>query len=228
MAIKTKFGLQVDAWGALAMERADLAQKVEKLTTDAVKERGLEGLTISRESVALGGAFEEAQEYVVFEQDLGGGGRAATLLRVAPRGKDLDISWRLFEKNVATGILWGMSQGTLLSVGALLSIVGVGSGLLTGGVGCVLACPGVIMIGAGMGWWMVGRKKTTASTTQQFDSRALANTVHWALMKALASNAISNQHVQVLRRTSEEDLGKLMPTDVLDEIIKTPKVDIGG
>ena len=221
MAIKTQYGLQVDAWGALVMDRGSLGKEVEAETIQNVRERRLEGLAISPSPVTL-----EGREYVAFEQNLGGGGRVATLLRVTPRAKDLEISWRLFEKNIATGVLWGMSQGTLLAVGILLIIVGMGVGVLTGGIGCVLTCPGVVMMGAGMGWWLVGRGKSTASTTNQYDSRALANTVHWALMRALANQGISDQHLQVLRKTSEPELGKLMPTDVVGELTKTPKVGL--
>jgi hypothetical protein len=220
MAVRTRFGLQVDAWGALVMEKAELAEEVEKLTIEYVKDRELEGLAIAKGSVDLGGG---SREYVAIEQNMGGGGRAAALLRIASRGKDLDISWRLFEKNVTKSVVWGMSQGTLLVLGTLTSIVGLGV-LPLYGAGLCLLIPGIVMIGASFGWWRVGRSKTTASTVEQFESRALAQMVHWSLMKAMASNGISSAQVQVLQQANTSGLAKLMPTDLVDELTDKPKL----
>ena len=222
MAVKTKYGLQVDAWGALVMDRGNLAKDIEQLTIENLRDRELENLTITREVISLGGFVGPALEHVVVEQDLGGGGRATTLLRIVPRVKDLDLSWRLFERNVNTAQSWGVSQGTLVTVGSLLTAAGVLSVVL--GVGLCLLAIGVPILGLGLGWWGVARKKTTAGTTDQFASRALANTVHWSLMKALASKGVANQHLQVLQQTAEPGLGRLMPTDLIDELTSIPKI----
>ena len=221
MAVKTKFGLQVDAWGALLMDRAELAEEVEKLTIETIEDRGLEGLTIGRDSINLGGGY---REYVTVEQNLGGGGRATALLRAAARGKDMDISWRLFERNVGKAVMWGMSQGVLLFLGLLSIIVGLGVIPLTGGAGLCIFIPGVVMVGASFGWWRVGRKKTTAGTVEQFESRALAQIVHWCLMKVLASKGVSSQGLQVLQEASTSGLAKLGPTDLVDELTNAPKI----
>ena len=219
MAVKTEYGLQVDAWGALVMDRGDLAEEVEELTIQNLKERELENLTITKAEIRLGGP---AREHVVVGQDLGGGGEATTLLRVVRRAKDLELSWRLFERNVSKVTLWGMSQGTLIVVGSIFTAAGVLS--VAFGIGLCPLAIGVPLLGVGLGWWTIGRKKTTAGTTEQFASRALANTVHWALMKALASKGIASQHLQVLQPATEPGLGKLMPTDMIDELAGTSKL----
>ena len=221
MAVTTEYGMQVDAWGALVMDRANLAEELEKLTIQNLKERELEKVTITKTEVRLGGT---ALEHVVVEQDLGGGGRATTLLRIVPRAKDLDLSWRLFERNLKKMMVWGMSQHSLITAGIGFIIAGLFTAIF--GFGLCFVPVGIVLLGVGLGWWTVGRKKTTAGTTEQFASRALANTVHWALMKALASKGIASQHLQVLQPATEPGLGKLMPTDMIDELAGTSKLSL--
>jgi hypothetical protein len=65
-------------------------------------------------------------------------------------------------------------------------------------LGC-LAIPGIVMFGAGLGWWKVGQKQTTADAYQQMDSRVLVQSVHYALMKALVRKGIGKDELHLLQ-----------------------------
>ena len=121
-------GMQVDAWGAFVPERADMADKIKEELLKEVEKRGLENLTISTQELGVGTSWQaltgEKREHIVFEQGLGRGAAAAFALRVAPRGtNDLEISWRLFEGNLAKSIATGTSQTVLVVFGILWTLM---------------------------------------------------------------------------------------------------------
>ena len=216
--MKIAYGLQVDAWGALVMNKGDLADELKEMTISTVEERGLEELKITEESVSLDGrSTEDARPHVIFQQDLSQGGLATVALRLARKGaQDLEISWRLFEKNVRTEMAWGLSQGALVFWG----LVFLGAGILGSvvGIGLCFLPVGLVLLGAGLGWWRLGKKKTSASTYQQFDSRGLVQMVDYALMKALSSKGVAAQELRVLQEATISGLGKLAKTDAVDDL----------
>lgn len=211
--MQTKYGLQVDAWGALLMERAPLRDALEAKVIENMKARGLQNFEAFRETVSLD-SFG-AREHVIFEQRLGGGGAATAALRIFPNNqKDLEISWRLFEKNTVKGVGQGLGQTTLIVLGIGFILVGIPLSLF--GVGLLGVCIGIGLIGMGLGWWGTSRNKTTASAFQQFDSRALAQTLDYALMRALSELGVTTQELRILRQSSAAGMGNLKPTNPLD------------
>ena len=152
----------------------------------------------------------EKREHIVFDQKLGGGTVATVALRVAPRGtQDLEISWRLFERNVAKSIFAGMSQTTIVIIGVLWTLMSLA--LMPLGVGFCTFIIGPIIIGFGMGWWGSSKGKTKATTYQQLDSRALAQAVDYSLMKTLDDLGISKDEIRVLQAAQMEGIGRLGP-----------------
>jgi hypothetical protein len=216
--MKTAYGLQVDAWGALIIGKGALVDELKQLLLAGVQERGLERLRITEEKIALD-SLSEAREHIIFQQDLGQGGLATVALRIARKGKeDLEISWRLFEKNVRTELFWGLSQGALIYLGLIF----IGAGIIMipfGGMGLCGIPFGLFLLGTGLGWWKLGKSKTTASTYQQFDTRSLVQIVDYALMRALASKGVTAQELRVLQRANMSGLGNLAKTDLTTDLI---------
>lgn len=213
--MQTQYGLQVDAWGTLIMERAPLRDALEAQVIQNMQERGLENFSFSKETVALD-SFG-AREHVIFNQGLGSGGKATVAMRIFPRSdKDLEISWRLFEKNTVKGVGQSAGQWLLILLGIGFVLVGIPLSLV--GVGLIGVCMGIGLIGLGMGWWGTTRNKTTASAFQQFDSRALAQTLDYALMRALSQLGVSAQELRILRQASTAGMGNLKPTDPLEGV----------
>lgn len=246
--MKTIFGMQVDAWGAMVMGKGEIAQSVGQQALEIITARGLANLKISvgmldldknpdslphvapsiwdlpRVGQALGlwGQTPQAprkgpgREHVIIQQQLEKGEVATVVLRIAPRGnQDLELSWRLFEKNPSREAMWGCSQTLLLWFG--LGFVGASILLIPfGGMGICGMPIGLFLVKAGLGWGKSGNEQTTASSYQQFDGRALAQTVDFALMKALANCGVSGKEVKVLHQshmTGLEDMGQATPLD---------------
>ncbi len=207
-------GLQVDAWGALVPGRADLAEAIKEALVKEVENRGLEDLTTSTEDLGVGTAAQalvgEKREHLVFEQKLGSGAVASVALRAAPRGQhDLELSWRLMERNLTKSLFAGMSQGTLVTVGILWTLLSLA--LTPLGVGFCTIIFGPIMIGMGMGWWGQDRGKSRATSYQQLDSRALAQAVDYSLMVTLEELGVSSDELRVLEAAQMDGIGKLGP-----------------
>src|SRR5712692_7679754 len=121
----TAYGVQSDAWGALIPERASLVSQLEQGVHDRMDAKGLPKLHYGKQQVALEGS-REAREHMIFSQDLGGGGWATVALRIAQRGaQDLEVSWRLFEKNTATSLVQAGGQTSLTILGILFICVGI-------------------------------------------------------------------------------------------------------
>ncbi len=214
--MKTQYGMQVDAWGAVVEGRASLASQIEFDVKQKVFLIGPKRMLIRKKKLALDGFFGARQEHVLFIQDLGGGGSATVAFRVARYGNaSLELSWRLFEKNVVSESGSCLGQAGLTFFG----LVFIGAGILTSlfGYGLCLIIAGIAMLGAGLGWWTFGRRKPSTSTYQQFASRQLAQTVSYVISRALARAGISAREVQVLQRTSVGGLGGMVAANPLDE-----------
>lgn len=232
MTVRTGYGIQVDAWGALVMDQAEQLSQIEQDTIHNLKMRGIEGLTVTKAPLRLDGVM---QEHIIANQNLGRGGRAAVALRLSKRGsQDLEISWRAFEKNVRMDWFSGLIQGILVVVGGFCIITGLFGALCMAPVfpplllaALVFLLPGIAMVGIAWGWWGASKRKTSAGTTEQFLSRALAATVDRSLMEALANNGVTAQHLKILQRSQTEGLGRLSKTDWIDEISRRrPEIDI--
>jgi hypothetical protein len=205
----SNFGLQVDAWGALIMGKAGIAAPLEQDIVTNIQAKQLPDLEVGKQNVSLEGAGE-AREHVVFQEKLKGGGLATVALRIVPHGaEDLQVSWRLFERNPGKQLFSGMSQSMLVFWGAIITAAGVVTSIF--GYGLCLIVGGVAMIGMGLGWWGKSRGKTTASAYEQFDSRVLAQSVDFALMRSLATLGVAQQELRVLRQSSMTGLGNLTP-----------------
>ena len=206
--------MQVDAWAAFVPDRGDLIDQIKEGVVKEVEKRGIPNLTISTQELGVGTTTQalvgEKREHLVFDQKLGGGTAANVALRVAPRGtQDVELSWRLFESNVAKSIFEGMSQGTIVTIGVLWTLLSMA--LMPIGVGFCTVIIGPIIIGIGMGWWGKNRGKTKATTYQQLDSRALAQAVDYSLMKTLEELGVSGHELRVLQAAQMDGIGKLGP-----------------
>lgn len=206
-------GLQVDAWGAYVPERGGLAPEIKKQAIEEMDKRGLSWLTIAP-NVMLGVGTRlqaltgEKRSHIIFQQGLAGGTEATVALRVAKRGKsDLELSWRLFESNVARGTFAGLGQGTLIVLGGLWILISLF--LIPIGVGLCMLIPGMFVIGTALGWWGKNIGKTKATALEQLDSRMLAQSVNFSLMKTLDKLGISSDEVREVLASNMEGIGKL-------------------
>ena len=216
--MKTEFGFQVDGWGSLIMDKAPKAALLETQFISKLKERGLEGLEIEKGLVKLDKHETEERDHLIIKQDLGEGDIAKLIMRFAKRGaNDLEISWRLFEDNPskALGRSWG--QGAALFIGGLMIFTGIIGAPL--GIGCIFIPIGTMLIGSSLGLWRHWRKNTSASSFHQFDSRALAQTVDYVLMRVLAENGFSAADLRIVKKANIEGLGELALTDPADEMV---------
>lgn len=221
MPVQTQYGVQVDAWGALLMGRGKMGPQVEQETVKNMEARGLDGLKVKTDRVALEGGGESRQ-HTIFSQSLPRGGVATVALRVAQKGaEDLELSWRLFEKNVVGSAGRGIGLSTLLFLGIGFIVVGIPLSAL--GVGLIGVCLGGIFLVIALFVWLTGRGKTMATTYGQFDSRALAQNVDYALMKALGAEGVAAQELRVLQQANMGGLGNLAPFSLIDQI-KPPKL----
>ena len=234
--MRTYYGFQVDAWGALLMDRASQGGKLEREFEEKLQARGIENLSITKEVVIIDddkgmlwtgpetvrrlrekGNKNEGREHLVVTKDLGEGDLAKLALRIAPHGKnDLEISWRLFEENPKKDKLSRFSQEAQINIGLGIALAGVCS--IPFGFGILLVPAGIAVFGAGKGWWSLGRKKSSASTYHQFDAMALAQTADFVLMRVLADNNVSAADLRVIKKSSTEGIGQLMKTDPMNEM----------
>ena len=216
---RSKYGLQVDAWGAFIPDRGYLEVELQDRVARKMQAKGLGGLTIKREKLKLGdpvsvGGGWEAREHIVFVQNLRNGGKATLALRIAKRGvDDLEISWRLSERNILTewlracGPFFSVLLIFLVMVLLLFSTRDIFSGF------CVLIFGLLMMLGVlirGLsGLVKLLKGGPTASTYQQFDTRVLAVTVDHALMVSLDEVGVEPREVRVLRQAQIEGIGRL-------------------
>jgi hypothetical protein len=227
--IKSSYGLQVDAWGALLPDRASSEGSLLTDVGDALIEREIPNLTVTKEMVVfnetlgLGGLFGgkvsevvKPREHLVIRQDLGDGGWATVALRVAQRGKDLEVSWRLFELNEKVAAAWRAAQMSLIIGGFAVFCIGIP--FLVIGIGLVMDTIAPLMIAYGTGWWYMSRNRTTATTFQQFDSRVLAATVDYCLMTQLAKQGVTTHELRIIRGEQITGLGNLVATEPLQEM----------
>jgi len=204
--------MQVDAWGAFVPERADLVDKIKEEVVKEVEKRGMENLTISTQDLGIGTSWQaltgEKREHLVFEQALGRGAAANFALRIAPRGtNDLELSWRLFEGNLAKSVASGTGQTVLVVFGILWTLMSIA--LMPLGVGFCTVIIGPIIMGFGLGWWGKNRGKTNVTTYQQLDSRSLAQAIDYSLMITLENLGVTKDEIRVLKAAQMEGIGKL-------------------
>ena len=215
--MRTALGFQVDAWGALGMDKASKAKSLEKEFLAKLKNRHVKGLEVTRERLSIDPGNTEKREHIVLTQALGEGDLARLLIRFAKRGKDLELSWWLFEQNPATDKVGGVSRGVMIFFGIMFLLAGLVG--MPFGVGFCLFPIGGAMIGSALGWWKFWTKKTTASTFHQFDSRALAQTVDYVLMRVLATNGFTAGDLRIVKESNIEGLGKLRKSRVIEDLV---------
>ena len=192
--VSTKYGKQVDAWAALVMDRANLGQVIERDVVKFLQSRGLEGLNIYRDKVSLDGIWGGSQENLIIYQNLGKGMHTTVILYMAEWGaNDLEIAWRLFEKNTNMAMIWGMSQATLLVVGLGLVALAVLFSFMQLYVLDFLTCGlGVVFVTIAASWWFMELQNRAAIvSTDENKSHVLGNIVDWALRQALVNNGIN-------------------------------------
>jgi hypothetical protein len=181
-----------------------------------MRAKGLNGLTITREqlrfqdSMFIGGAAE-ARLHGVFTQRLGNGAKAVVAVRIARMGaQDLEISWRLFERNERTE--W--NQTFLPFAGAFAVLIGtVLAGLNSRGSladGSILYSLLLMIIGLGLvvllllvslhgfSKKIVGRP--TTSTYQQHDTLVLGETVRHILLLSLGELGVQPHELIIVRQ----------------------------
>jgi len=207
----TSLGRQVDAWGAFIPGRAGLCDELKEKVKASMQNRGIKDLSITEAGMKAGGStipVGEFREHIIIEQKLSVGGTATVALRVAPRGtEDLELSWRLMEKNWATWLLATLGQTGLIVIGLLWIFISLI--LIPIGVGVCMLIPGVAMIGVAFGWWGVNKTKSQATTYEQFDSRVLAQTVDYCLMSALDELGVTAAELRVLQKAQMGGIGQL-------------------
>ncbi len=222
MPVKTGYGMQADAWGAVIFDHAQDCDTIEQSTIANIKARGWDNVTAQKGPLMLEGVL---QDHVIVEQDLGNGGRATVAVRVAKQGNnDLEVGWRVFEKNVKAAWWSGMSQGMLIFWGGMFCLAGCVT--IEIGLGIIPLIIGVPMLLTGLGWWKVDQQKPNTNVVEQVGSRKLAGMVDTALMKAISEAGVSTSEMRVLQRSSTEGMGRLARTDVLDELTGKPKLEL--
>ena len=204
-------GSQVDAWGAFIPGKASITEELKKKVVEAMQKRGLQNFSIRDADMNLGGvaaSMAENRQHILFEQGLGRGGTATVALRIAPRGaEDMEISWRLMEKNWASWLIATLGQTGLTIFGILWIILSLA--MIPIGIGVCMIIPGIAMLGVAFGWWGVSRSKSQATTYQQFDSRVLAQTVDYCLMVSLEELGVTADELRVLQNAQMGGIGKL-------------------
>jgi hypothetical protein len=202
--------IQVDAWSAFVPDRGSLQKGIKEGVIKKVSERGIPKLEIKEGSLDLRKhnldpwfRTAEPRDYLFFVQHLGKTASIVFALRIAKRGMmDLELSWRLFEGNIAMNMLKTLGSGSKVYFG--IAVAGA----------AILAAP--IMLPVGLGLMLSGsrglNKNKTArnlTTEQQLDSRILAQTIDFCLMKQLEELGISGDEVRVLEASHMEGIGRL-------------------
>ncbi len=205
-------GVQVDAWGAFVPDRGKLIDKLRSGVVKEVEKRGLKNLEITTGEMAISGSMlgslvGEKREYTFFQQKLGTTANATVALRIAPRGtEDLELSWRLLESNPAMSLFLGLSQTTLVWLGASFALFGL---ILFPLGGFIMLALGLWMLGMGLGWWKGTSNKSRLTSDQMLDARVLAQTVDYCLMKQLEKLGVSASELKVLEAAQMEGIGQL-------------------
>lgn len=206
-------GVQVDAWGAFVPDQGKLINELRDGVVKEVWQRGLKNLKITAGEMAisdsmLGNLVGEKRRYIFFKQMLGKSANCTLALRIAPRGtNDMEISWRLLESNPATSLFLGLSQTTLVWLGGNFAFWGLISIPL--GVGVCMAPLGFWMLGMGLGWWKGTSNKSRLTNDQMLDTRVLAQTVDYCLMKQLEKFGVSANELKILQASQMEGIGNL-------------------
>jgi hypothetical protein len=220
-----KYGIQVSAWGAVVYDIEDVT-KLERDTLARFRATGLPNVGIRKEMVSIEGWGRGGQESVVIQEQLEGGGLGTVVLRIARRAaKNVEIDWRLFEKNTKVDTLWGIGQATLMTVGIVLLTLGglvalmglcliplYGIGVVVDFLSAIFCIPGFVMVGAAAGWFAVGQLNTTAYVSEQFASRRLIIDVDKALMDTLVSFGVDLERYRVTTPTDIHGMGLLSTT----------------
>jgi hypothetical protein len=206
---------QVDAWSAFVPDRGNLKSQLQQGVINAMKRRKIPNLDLSIGELGISNsALEqifkayETREYIFFSQTLGMTGKSTCALRIAQRGaQDLELSWRLLESNPTKKLLLGLSQGAIIFLG----IAFIGAGLLTimFGFGFCAIPIGVWLVGSGMGWWGKTNRESQLSSEQRKDSRILAQTVDYCLMKELDKLGVSADELRITQEAQTSGIGKL-------------------
>jgi hypothetical protein len=205
--------LQVDAWGALVFGAGAAADTIKQKVIEGVEAAGLgieqteEYLAMNDPLIVLGG--QQQLPYIVFKQSLGSGSVARLALRIAPRGNnDLELAWRLTERNRTTEFLWLGVSSIEWWFGLIFLIVG----LITG-VGIFCFGPlAIYLFGRAAGWWGAKKRKTTLSTYAQVQSRMLAVTVDGVLMRALDHVGVEPHQLREALAANTQGIGRLGAT----------------
>ncbi|NOH04950.1 MAG: hypothetical protein HND47_24750 [Chloroflexi bacterium] len=218
--VKMISGVQVDAWSAFVAERGDLIEPLRQGVIQEVTDRKLQGLSITQGGLSMSGKtvsmFGEGREYLFFKQNLeNSSANAVVALRMALRGaSDLEISWRLIESNPAKTVVMGMSQGAAVLLGIWIALC-IGLPLIPIGVGVFIIGFGVWLMGIGLGWWKYSQNKSRLTTEQMLDSRVLAQTVDYCLMKQLEKLGVAANELRILQAAQMEGIGTIAQTKIL-------------
>lgn len=205
-------GVQVDAWGAFVPNQGKVTEKIRTGVIKEVENRGLTNLTITTGEMAIsnnmiGSLVGEKREYTFFQQKFGTSANATLALRIALRGaEDLEISWRLLESNPAISLFLGLSQTTLIWLGASFGLFGL---ILLPVGGIIMVGLGVWMLGMGLGWWRGTANKSRLTSDQMLDARILAQTIDYCLMKQLEKLGVSASDLKILQAAQMEGIGNL-------------------
>src|SRR5688572_22568718 len=96
--MRSKYGLQVDAWGAYIPDKGDLEDGLEEAVGVAVMERELNGVSVFPEHIGFEEVFRymwitlsnpssaQARKHLIVRENLGNGGWATIAMRVERRG----------------------------------------------------------------------------------------------------------------------------------------------
>jgi len=207
--------IQVDAWGAFVPDRAVIIESLKQGVVEEVNGRNLPNLAIRNGTLdTVQGLYdqffraEEPREYIFFTKDLGKSASALLALRIAQQGaKDMQISWRLLEDNPNKSALFGMTQGSLVFFGIMITLAGLITSIF--GFGLCAIPFGIFMVGAGLGWWRVSANQSQLTPEQKLDSRTLAQTVDYCLMAQLEKHGISAQELRILQASQMQGIGRL-------------------
>ena len=202
-------GVQVDAWGALVMNKGDLAQSNAVLygTMDALARREVVNLAFDVGGLQIGDHVTNRPHVFIYQKLPETSSEAVVVLRVADRGPDLEISWRLNENNPKRANNYKKWGNRFVSWGIVWLVVGLA--LLIVGIGALIELVAVPMIGFGLLLQRIPQRQTLVSLYDQFDSRALAVTVHYCLMQALGALGVDQDDLLLLREYDKQGLAKL-------------------
>ena len=202
-------GVQVDAWGALVMNKGGLAQSNDVLygTMDALAKRQLVNLAFDVGGLQIGDHVTNRPHVFIYQKLPETSNEAVVVLRVAERGPDLEVSWRLNENNPKRANNYRKWGNRFVGWSIVWLIVGIA--LMIVGVGFIIEAVAIPMLGFGLVLQRIPQRQTLVSLYDQFDSRALAVTVHYCLMQALGALGVDQDDLLLLREYDKQGLAKL-------------------